>query len=225
MPPFRLTIRTAALCGNGVNTLCRKGAHVSRRPSLPAFIKQRRFERLLWILALVAVVGIAMAEAAPMTNSTETVRIAARKLDNGSVEFALQAWEDDGGIAQWGERFLPRSRFFPANAEVGRWLASTPIEVQTEFNIFGCYESATDFLSCHDMEELSDLTRLEWDTQGVSSEEYYIQYFTGICVPLHAGELRTGGDGGGGPGSGVITPHYRGWTLRDFTRIAPTNYQ
>jgi S1-C subfamily serine protease len=43
------------------------------------------------------------------------VRIRARKLDNGKVEFALQV----GANRQW----LPSSRFFPYNtASVGRWL-------------------------------------------------------------------------------------------------------
>ncbi len=168
------------------------------------------------MLALVAVVGIAVAEAA---TTTTTVRIVARvNEENGRTEFGLQQLES--GVA-WGERILPHSRFFPENAKPGRWLSSTPVAVEADFNVFDCYESATDFFSCHDMEELSDLTRLEWDTQGISSEEYYIRYFTELCVPSYAGVIRSGGyTPEGGPGTGPIKPHFLGWTLEDFTRIA-----
>ncbi len=54
------------------------------------------------------------------------VRVAAQLLADGRMEFALQERETNG---QWGERRLPRSRFFPANATVGRWLASSPLTV------------------------------------------------------------------------------------------------
>ena len=54
------------------------------------------------------------------------VRITAQRLVDGRTEFALQVREADGG---WGERLLPRGRFFPAAATVGRWLSSTPLTV------------------------------------------------------------------------------------------------
>ena len=54
------------------------------------------------------------------------VRVAARLLADGRMEFAAQQRGADG---EWGERLLPRARFFPANATVGRWLASTPLTV------------------------------------------------------------------------------------------------
>ena len=54
------------------------------------------------------------------------VRITAQRLANGRIEFALQEREADG---EWGERLLPRARFFPATATVGRWLVSTPLTV------------------------------------------------------------------------------------------------
>ena len=54
------------------------------------------------------------------------VRITAQRLANGRIEFALQEREADG---EWGERLLPRARFFPATATVGRWLSSTPLTV------------------------------------------------------------------------------------------------
>ena len=59
------------------------------------------------------------------TTSVE-VRVAARLLADGRMEFALQEREADGS---WGERRLPSARFFPANARVGRWLASSPLTV------------------------------------------------------------------------------------------------
>ena len=52
-------------------------------------------------------------------------RIAARRLADGRVEFALQPRAGGG----WGERVLPSSRYFPANAAVGRWLSSSPVSL------------------------------------------------------------------------------------------------
>lgn len=52
-----------------------------------------------------------------------TVRITARRLADGRVEFALQ--ERKGG--QWSDRLLPRSRYFPTNARIDRWLRSSPL--------------------------------------------------------------------------------------------------
>ena len=54
------------------------------------------------------------------------VRITARRLADDRIEFALQEREAD---EEWGERLLPRARFFPATATVGRWLSSTPLTV------------------------------------------------------------------------------------------------
>ena len=63
---------------------------------------------------------------APDGGGEAEVRVAARLLVDGRMEFALQERGPDG---EWGERQLPRRRFFPANARVGRWLASTPLTV------------------------------------------------------------------------------------------------
>ena len=52
------------------------------------------------------------------------VRIVARRLSTGRIEFALQQRRTDG---QWSERLLPAQRFFPTGAQVGRWLASAPV--------------------------------------------------------------------------------------------------
>ena len=55
------------------------------------------------------------------------VRVAAQLLADGRMEFALQEREADG---TWGERRLPRGRFFPADTRVGRWLGSSPLTVR-----------------------------------------------------------------------------------------------
>ncbi len=54
------------------------------------------------------------------------VRIVARRLASGRVEFGLQ---QRGGDGSWGERLLPSRRFFPPDATVGRWLSSSPLSV------------------------------------------------------------------------------------------------
>ena len=80
----------------------------------------------LWVVAgvvLFALVASATPIAASASNREAEVRIAAKRLDDGRTEFALQLRGADG---EWGERILPRSRFFPADPAVGRWLASSP---------------------------------------------------------------------------------------------------
>jgi hypothetical protein len=79
-------------------------------------------------LACVALGAVAGAAVAESITQTREVRIAAQRLANGRVEFALQERGEDG---TWGERILPRRRFFPATGS-GRWLASSPIELTLE---------------------------------------------------------------------------------------------
>ena len=57
------------------------------------------------------------------------MRIAARRLSSGRVEFALQHQLADG---QWSQRLLPASRLFPTGAQVDRWLVSTPVAVTVD---------------------------------------------------------------------------------------------
>ena len=54
------------------------------------------------------------------------VRITARRLPDGRIEFGLQH-RGEGGL--WGERLLPARRFFPAAADVRSWLVSSPVTV------------------------------------------------------------------------------------------------
>ena len=79
-------------------------------------------------LLLLALLGVPVAAAQGAGGEVE-VRVAAQRLADGRTEFALQEREADGA---WGDRVLPRSRFFPANADVGRWLSSSPLTVEAQ---------------------------------------------------------------------------------------------
>ena len=56
-------------------------------------------------------------------------RITARLRDDGRIEFGFNPAE--------GERILPRARFFPATAQVDRWLRSTVIELPRALRLNG----------------------------------------------------------------------------------------
>ncbi len=74
--------------------------------------------------------GVALAQVGPAGDAevaTIEVRVAARRLADGRTEFALQERAGDGS---WAARRLPTRRFFPADAEVGRWLSSSPLTVE-----------------------------------------------------------------------------------------------
>ena len=81
---------------------------------------------VLAVAGLIAVLGVTAITASGTGHETE-VRITAQRLADGRTEFALQQREADDG---WSERLLPRARFFPATATVGRWLSSTPLTVR-----------------------------------------------------------------------------------------------
>ena len=59
--------------------------------------------------------------------SGHTVRISARALEDGRIEFALQEIID----GEPAERILPRLRKFPVNSTVGKWLYSSAIDLGT----------------------------------------------------------------------------------------------
>ena len=69
---------------------------------------------------------VRVAAAGSTSASAVVVRIVARKLADGRVEFGLQSRQSDDS---WSGRLLPRVRFFPTGARVGRWLRSSPISV------------------------------------------------------------------------------------------------
>ncbi len=81
---------------------------------------------VLAVAGLIAVLGVTAITASSAGHETE-VRITAQRLADDRIEFALQEREADG---EWSERLLPRVRFFPATASVGRWLVSTPLTVR-----------------------------------------------------------------------------------------------
>ena len=56
------------------------------------------------------------------------VRVVARRVADGRVEFGLRQRQPDD---TWGEIRLPRRRFFPTSAAVGRWLQSSPLTIST----------------------------------------------------------------------------------------------
>ncbi|MCY3663619.1 MAG: hypothetical protein OXH28_12475 [bacterium] len=62
----------------------------------------------------------------PITAGDATVRIVARRLQDGRVEFGLQ--QRDGG--SWSNRMLPQQRFFPTTAAAGRWLDSSTLNLE-----------------------------------------------------------------------------------------------
>ena len=69
--------------------------------------------------------GAAGGQEAPAGEGLE-VRVAARRHDDGRVEVGVQ-WRD--GDRRWGSRVLAQRRYVPADAAVGRWLASAPVAV------------------------------------------------------------------------------------------------
>ena len=79
------------------------------------------------LVALVSTATVSSVAAAQETAGQDEVRIVARLLANEKVEFGLQQRQADDS---WGDRRLPRVRFFPADASVGRWLSSSPITVR-----------------------------------------------------------------------------------------------
>ena len=79
------------------------------------------------ITALAALAALLAADLTPpvqaQSEDETTGRIVARRLANGRVEFG---WQTPSGA-----RVLPQSRYFPApaEAEIGKWLRSSPVEV------------------------------------------------------------------------------------------------
>ena len=83
--------------------------------------------RQLAISAALALVGMLWGAAtAESAHGEVDVRIAARRLDDGRTEFALQQRGADG---LWRERLLPAARFFPPETPVGHWLSSSALAI------------------------------------------------------------------------------------------------
>ncbi|MCY3662481.1 MAG: hypothetical protein OXH28_06600 [bacterium] len=78
------------------------------------------------LLALMSGAVVAAPVAAQDSAGDLEVRIVARKLANGKVEFGLQQRRGDNS---WGERQLPQVRLFPTTATVDRWLVSSALDL------------------------------------------------------------------------------------------------
>lgn len=82
---------------------------------------------LLACLAALVAGGVLVPAASVGTQESDaTIRIVAQRLEDGRVEFGVQQQQPNG---TWGDRLLPRARYFPASTEVGRWLHSSPIDL------------------------------------------------------------------------------------------------
>ena len=91
--------------------------------------RRRAAAALIALLAVLSGAVVSTAAAAQEDNTagdSTTVRIVARKLDSGRIEFGLQQRQPDN---TWGDRQLPRVRFFPTTATVNRWLASSTLDL------------------------------------------------------------------------------------------------
>ena len=104
-------------------------------PRRPAQIAARRGLIAIVLVAAVATllpVGAATAQRTTSDEIHQVVFILARKLDDGRVEFALRV-RPANTSAGWGRGSVtveyPRARFFPTDAEVGRWLRSSPLDL------------------------------------------------------------------------------------------------
>ena len=75
-----------------------------------------------WLRSSPLTVGVAVVPGVTPTDAT--VRIVARRLADGRVEFGLQVSQHD---TTWGDELSPARRFFPADVEAGRWLVSSPL--------------------------------------------------------------------------------------------------
>ena len=74
----------------------------------------------LAVAIIAAAVALDLASVAAQSEE-QTGRIVAQRLDDGRTEFG---WQPAGGA-----RVLPSARYFPADAQVDRWLNSSPVEV------------------------------------------------------------------------------------------------
>ena len=83
--------------------------------------------KVLLGLAILLAAGAYILGASAQGQGDVEVRITAQKLADGRVEFGLQERDGSG----WSERILPQVRFFPVDANIGRWLNSSPILVSS----------------------------------------------------------------------------------------------
>ena len=82
--------------------------------------------RLVVVAVVAGIVALSVGVVWATSHDSTEVRVTARRLNSGRVEFALQQREPDGA---WGDRILPTRRFFPPIADEGRWLVSSSVEL------------------------------------------------------------------------------------------------
>lgn len=80
----------------------------------------------LALIVLTAGLAFASASAGAQESGAE-LRISARRLDDGRLEFALR----QRGDGTWGERLSPDQRHLPANAATGQWLDSSALTIDS----------------------------------------------------------------------------------------------
>ena len=144
------------------------------------------------LIVMLAAVGYGGYALGTQTAETE-VRISARPLGDGRMEFALQQRDGNG----WSERQLARARYMPANAEVGRWLNSSAYTVGVPLNaaeerVAAANTANADQFRCgRDGELVRTRALVPTSTDGV----YWHTTLTGVCVGTIAfvwGEAYTG---------------------------------
>ena len=95
--------------------------------SRPAERRRRASVVAAALLCVLGATGVASPAVAQDSGADAVeVRITARKLANGKVEFGLQQRQGDN---TWGDRQLPDVRLFPTTAAVDRWLVSSSLAV------------------------------------------------------------------------------------------------
>ena len=98
------------LCGNRPSRAGKGDLDMSERSYL-----------ITMVISLAVLIGATSYALSQSIASESDVQIVAQKLEDGRIEF---------GLEQDGERILPRTRYFPADALVGRWLKSSTIRVE-----------------------------------------------------------------------------------------------
>ena len=109
------------------------------------------------------------------------VRISARLIDDGRIEFALQRL---GAGGQWAERQLPRSRYFPATPSVRRWLSSSALAVSVGQ---GGAETAMR-ADEHDESAADPECRLPDHAERVSAATFQVQTEEGAGTAFYIGQ-------------------------------------
>ena len=98
--------------------------HAGERIRRDAVRKRSIYVAVAAALAILGAAVVSPAVAGQEASGDAEVRIVALKLDSGRIEFGLQQRQTDD---TWGDRQLPRVRFFPTTARFDRWLASSPL--------------------------------------------------------------------------------------------------